>query len=109
MEEYGRDLIYMSPDETTGECESSQVSKWHRMDSLRRRTASTRLDEILMATEEQQKEIRQHHLEAMNVQSRVCDIHDRECDIQQHAIDIQERMSLALLDILCQSLLPPTV
>ena len=62
-----------------------------------------------MATEEQWKEIRQHHLEAMNVQSRVCDIHDRACDIQQRAVDIQEHMSLALLDILRQSLLPPTV
>ena len=62
-----------------------------------------------MAMEEQQKEMRQHHLEAMNVQSQACDIHDQACNIQQHAIDIQERMSLALLDILCQSLLPPTV
>ena len=97
-EEYGCDLIDMSPDETTGECESSQVSKRHWMDSLRHRTASTRLDEILMVTEEQWKEIHQHHLEAMNVQSRACDIHDRACDIQQHAVDIQERTSLALLD-----------
>ena len=62
-----------------------------------------------MVTEEQRKEMHQHHLEAMNVQSRACDIHDQACDIQQHAIDIQEHMSLALLDILCQSLLPPTV
>ena len=62
-----------------------------------------------MATEAQRKEIHQHHLEAMNVQSQVCDIHDWACDIQQHAIDIQECTSLALLDILCQSLLPPTV
>ena len=99
-EEYGCDLIDMSPDETTGECESSQVSK------LRRQTASTRLDEILMATEEQWKEIYQHHLEVMNVQSRACDIHDRAGNIQQRAVDIQERTSLALLDILRQSLLP---
>ena len=109
VEEYGHNLIDTSPDETTGECESSQVSKRHRTDSLRHQTTSTWLDEILMATEEQWKEIYQHHLEVMNVQSRACDIHDRACNIQQRAVDIQERTSLALLDILRQSLLPPTV
>ena len=108
-EEYGCDLIDTSPNETTGECKSSHVSKWHQMDSLHCRTASTWLVEILMVMEEQWKEMRQHHQEVMNVQSWVCNIHNWACDIQQHAVDIQERMSLALLDILCQSLLPPTV
>ena len=108
-EEHGRDLMDTSPDETTGECKSSQFSKRHRMDSLRCRTTSTRLDDILTATEEQREEMRQQHWEAMSVQSWACDIHDRACNIQQHAIDIQERTSLALLDILRQSLLPPTV
>ena len=75
-EEYGHDLIDTSPDETTGECESSQVSKQHRTDSLRHQTASTQLDEILMVMEEQQKEMHQHHQEAMNVQSWACDVHD---------------------------------
>ena len=108
-EEYGHDLIDTSPDETTGECKSSQVSKRHWTDSLCHQTASTRLDKILMAMEEQWKEMCQHHLEAMNVQSRACDIHNQACNIQQRAVDIQEHMSLALLDILHQSLLPPTV
>ena len=109
VEEHGRDLMDTSPDETTGECESSQFSKRLRTDSLRRRTTSTWLDDILTVTEEQREEMRQQHWEAMSVQSRACDIHDRACDIQQRAVDIQEHTSLALLDILRQSLLPPTV
>ena len=104
-EEYGCKLIDTSPDKT-GECKTSQVA----LDGFALlSTASTRLDEILMVIEEQQKELCQHHQEVMDVQSQVCDIHDWACDIQQHAIDIQECMSLALLDILHPSLLPPIV
>jgi hypothetical protein len=92
-----------------GECTGSQVCKWHRMDLFCRTTSetSTRLDEIFMAMEEQQKELLQHHKELHQHHQESLNVQKQARDIQQRAVDIQEHTSHALLDILCQSLLPP--
>ena len=102
--------------DVTGECESSGGGKWQRMDPLCCRTTSTQLDEILASTEEQHQENRQNHREILaaqtqtrNIQRELCDIQRRAVDIQQRAVDIQEHTSMALMDILYQSLLSPTV
>ena len=108
VEEEGYELEDTSTD-VTGECANSHVSKRQQMDSLCHQTASTWLDKILTSSQEQRQEHRQHHQEALAIQNRAFDIQQRAADIQQHAVDIQERTSRALLDILCQSLLPPHV
>ena len=95
--------------DVTGECESSGGGKRQQMDPLCHRTTSTQLDEILTSTEEQCQENHQNHREILAAQTQTCDIQHELCDIQQHAIDIQEHTSVALLDILYQSLLSPTV
>ena len=104
----GYKLGDMSAD-VTGECESLGGSKWQRMDSLRRRTTSTRLDKILTSLEEQRQENRQNHQENLAAQSQTHDIQHELCDIQQCAIDIQEHTSMALLELLRQTLSPPSV
>ena len=95
--------------DVTGERESSGGGKQQRMDPLRHRTTSTQLDEILASTEEQRQENGQNHQEILAAQTQTGNIQCELCDIQQHAVDIQERTSMALLDILNQSLLSPTV
>ena len=111
VEEDGYDSYELSDSNTDvmGECKSSGGSKWQRMDSLCCRTTSTQLDEILTSTEEQPQENRQNHQENLAAQTQTRDIQHELCDIQQHAIDIQEHTSMALLHILYQSLLSPTV
>ena len=56
--------------DVTGECESLGGGKQQQTDSLRRRTTSTRLDEILRSLEEQRQENRQNHQENLAAQSQ---------------------------------------
>ena len=79
------------------------------MDSLCCQTTSTRLDKILRSSEEQQQENRQNHQENLAAQSQTRNLQHELCDIQRHAIDIQERTSMALLELLRQTLSPPSV
>ena len=103
VEEVGYELADMSTStDVTGECASSQVSKQQQTDSLRCRTTTTCLDDIYMAMQEQQRELCEYH-------EKIIQVHNQACNIQEHAVDVQECMSLALLDILHQSLLPPHV
>ena len=95
--------------DVTGECESLGGGKWQRMDSLHCRTTSTWLDEILTSSEEQRQENHQNHQENLAAQSQTHDIQRELCDIQWCAVDIQERTSMALLELLHQTLLPPSV
>ena len=55
--------------DVTGECESLGGGKQQRMDSLRCRTTSTWLDEILTSLEEQRWENHQNHQENLASQS----------------------------------------
>ena len=95
--------------DVTGECESLGGGKQQRMDSLRRRTTSTRLDKILTSSEEQWQENHQNHQANLAAQSQTHDLQCELCDIQWHAIDIQEHTSMALLELLRQTLSPPSV
>ena len=95
--------------DVTGECESLGGGKWQRMDSLRRRTTSTRLDEILTSSEEQHQEHCQNHQESLASQTLSHEIQHDLCNIQRHAVDIQEHTGMALLELLCQTLSPPSV
>ena len=83
--------------------------KWQWMDSLRHRTTSTQLDEILRSLEEQWQENRQNHQENLAAQSQTRDLQCELCNIQWRAVDIQERTSMTLLELLCQTLSPPSV
>ena len=95
--------------DVTGECESLGGGKQQRTDSLRRQTTSTRLDEILRSSEEQWQENCQNHQENLAAQSQTRDIQCELCDIQWHAVDIQEGTSMALLELLHQTLSSPSV
>ena len=138
VEEVGYELadLSMSAD-VTGECASSQVSKQQQADSLCHQTTTTCLNDIYIATQEQWREPCEHHKKivqvhnwacdiqehavdvqehavdvqehAVDVQEHAIDVQEHAVDVQEHAVDVQEHMSLALLDILCQSLLPPHV
>jgi hypothetical protein len=108
VENDGYELGDTSTD-VTGECESFGGGKRQRTDSLRRRTTSTRLDEILTSSEEQRQEIRQNHQENLAAQTQSREIQRELCDIQRRAVDIQERTSMALLELLRQTLSPPSV
>ena len=92
-----------------GECESLGGGKRQRTDSLRCRTTATRLHEILTSSEEQRQEHRQAHQESLAAQTLSREIQCELCDIQRHAVDIQERTSMALLELLRQTLSPPSV
>ena len=95
--------------DVTGECESLGGSKRQRTDSLCRRTTATRLDEILTSSEEQRQEQRQAHQESLAAQTLSREIQHELCNIQRRAVDIQERTSMALLELLRQTLSPPSV
>ena len=108
VEKDGYNLGDMSTD-VTGECKSLGGGKQQRMDSLCCQTTSTQLDEILTSSEEQCQENCQNHQENLAAQSQTCDLQHELCDIQWHAIDIQEHTSMALLELLHQTLSPPSV
>ena len=104
----GYELGDMSAD-VTGECKSLGGGKRQQTDSLRCQTTSTRLDEILRSSEEHWQENHQNHQENLAAQSQTRDLQHELCDIQRRAVDIQERTSMALLELLCQTLSPPSV
>ena len=108
VEKDGYKLGDMSAD-VMGECESLGGGKWQWMDSLRRRTTSTWLDEILTSLEEQCQENCQNHQESLAAQTQTHDIQHELCNIQQCAIDIQEHTSMAPPELLHQTLLPLSV
>ena len=108
VEKDGYELGNMRAD-VVGECKSLGGGKWQRTDSLCRRTTSTWLDEILTSLEKQHQENHQNHQENLAAQSQTCDIQCELCDIQKCAIDIQECTSMALMELLHQTLSPPSV
>jgi len=59
------------------------------------------LEQMIEATERQVEQEKLWHMHQGKYHKEIM-------AIQQHACDIQECTSLALLDILCQSLLPPS-
>jgi len=80
--------------DTSGEHAGSPVSKWARSSTLHCQNTHTQLEWMIKVTELQVEWQDAHHQQIMAV-------HKCTCDIQEHT-------SLALLDILHQSLLPPS-
>ena len=98
--------------DTTGKRTDTPASKQACSGLGHQANTLTQLVKILVAAEEQRQEQHENHQDLMAVQKRACDIQDHTCDIQDHACDIQDHAcdiqectSLALLDILHQSLL----
>ena len=92
--------VDMSAD-TSAECAGSRLSKQMRSATLRCQTTHVQLERMIEATERQVELEKLRHM-------RQDEYHKGIMAIQQCACDIQECTSLALLDILCQSLLPPS-
>ena len=91
-----------------GECKSLGSGKQQWMDSLHCRTTSTWLDKILTSLEQCQENC-QNPQENLAAQSQTCNIQHELCNTQGRAVDIQERTSMALLELLHQTLSPPSV
>jgi len=92
----------------TGSHAASHVSKWQQSGTFCRRHHSTQLDEMLAVSQNQRANDQEHRKEERERWKAQCRYEEHMMAVSTHACDIQEHTSLALLDILCQSLLAPS-
>jgi len=94
--------------DTTGSCAASQVSKQQQSGTFRHQHNSTQLDEILVVSQDQRANNQAHHKEEQEQWKVQCRYEEHMMAVSTRACDIQEHTSLALLEILHQSLLVPS-
>ena len=93
---------------TTGSRAASHVSKQQRSGTFCRRHHSTQLDEMLAVAQDQRANNQEYCKEERERWKAQCKYEEHMMAVSTRACDIQERTSVALLDILRQSLLAPS-
>ena len=105
MEEANGSELADTSAHTTGSHAASHVSKWQRSGTFRCRHHSTQLDEMLVVSQDQRADDQEHRKEEQEWWKAQCRYEEHMMAVSTCACDIQEHTSLALLDILHQSLL----
>ena len=107
MEEANGSELVDTSAHTTGSRAASHVSKRQRSGTFHHRHHSTQLDEMLVVAQDQRADDQEYCKEEREQWKVQCRYEEHMMAVSTRACDIQERTSIALLDILRQSLLAP--